>query len=107
MKIDKSLAFDPSVAGREQAVKDGVKGLKKQEWLSFGALPSLLGFDAKSPTAMVDAREKLGAAFKEFLTDNKAGPERRDVVGGWVKAADPQLFESVSKQVFQEWLDRR
>jgi hypothetical protein len=36
-----------------------------------------------------------------------AGPERRDVVGGWVKSADPKLFETVTKQVFQEWLDRR
>ena len=82
MKIDKSLAFDPSVARREQAVKDGVNGLKKEQWLSFGFLPGLLGFDSKSPTAMLAARQKLGAAFEEFLTDNKAGPERRDVVLG-------------------------
>lgn len=108
MRVDKSFSsFDPSVAAREQAVKDGVQGLKKQEWLAFGDLPNLLGFDAKSPTAMVEAREKLGEAFTAFLTNNTTGADRRDVVGGWVKDADPELFKKVTQQVFQDWLDRR
>ena len=96
----------PGLKERESAVLDAGKGLKKEQWLSHGTLPQLLGFDSKSPTALVDARDKLGKAFEKFLSEGSL-PERRELISNFVAKLDPALHEKVQQKVFQEWLDNR
>jgi hypothetical protein len=96
----------PGLKERESAVLDAGKGLMKQQWLSTGTLPNLLGFDSKSPHALLDARDKLGAAFEKFLSEG-ALPERRELISNFVAKLDPALHETVQQKVFQNWLDNR
>ena len=59
-----------------------------------------------SPTALVDARDKLGKAFENFLSEGSF-PERRELISKFVAKLDPALHEKVQQKVFQDWLDRR